>query len=61
MKKSLLIFLVLITSFFSVFSQTVEKVFETDEVKYKSGDPARFGPYGICIDEVNDLIEIMNG
>ncbi len=61
MKKSLLIFLVLLTSFFNVFSQTVEKVFETDEVKYKSGDPARFGPYGICIDEVNDLIEIMNG
>ena len=61
MKKSILIFLVLLTSFFYVFSQTVEKVFETDEVKYKSGEPARFGPYGICIDEVNDLIEIMNG
>ena len=61
MKKSLLIFLVLLTSFFNVFSQTVEKVFETDEVKYKSREPARFGPYGICIDEVNDLIEIMNG
>lgn len=61
MKKSLLFFFVLLVSVFNVFSQTVEKIFETDEVKYKSGEPARFGPYGICIDEVNDLIEIMNG
>ena len=43
------------------FAQQVEKIFETNEVKYTSREPARFGPYGICINEVNDLIEIMNG
>ena len=61
MKKTLLIFFVLITSIFDVFSQSVEKIFETDEIKYISREPARFAPYGIYIDELNNSIEIMNG
>ena len=61
MKKIILFFLFLLTSFFNVFSQSVEKIFETNEVKYTSREPARFAPYGICIDEINNSIEIMNG
>ena len=61
MKKTLLIFLVLLIYCYNVFSQSVEKIFETNEVKYTSREPARFAPYGICIDEINNSIEIMNG
>ncbi len=61
MKKTLLIFFVFLTSIFDVFSQSVEKIFETDEIKYISREPARFAPYGIYIDELNNSIEIMNG
>lgn len=61
MKKCLFIFLILSISFFNAYSQIVEKIFETDEVKYTSREPARFAPYGICIDELNNSIEIMNG
>ena len=60
MKKYLFFVLIIFISSLG-FAQEVEKIFETDEVKYKSREPARFGPYGICINEVNDLIEIMNG
>ena len=60
MKKYLFFVLIIFISSLG-FAQEVEKIFETDEVKYKSREPARFGPYGICVDEVNDLIEIMNG
>lgn len=35
MKKSLLIVLVLLISFSNVFSQTVEKIFETEDIKLK--------------------------
>ena len=61
MKKNIFIMILSFLFIFGLSAQTVEKVFETDEVKYKSREPARFGPYGICINEVNDLIEIMNG
>ena len=53
--------MILSISFFNAYSQIVEKIFVTDEVKYTSREPARFAPYGICIDELNNSIEIMNG
>lgn len=60
MKKYLFFVLIIFISSLG-FAQEVEKIFETNEVKYTSREPARFAPYGICVDEVNDLIEIMNG
>ena len=60
MKKYLFFVLIIFISSLG-FAQEVEKIFETDEVKYTSREPARFSPYGICVDEINNSIEIMNG
>lgn len=60
MKKYLFFVLIIFISSLG-FAQEVEKIFETDEVKYTSREPARFSPYGIYIDELNNSIEIMNG
>ena len=60
MKKYLFFVLIIFISSLG-FAQEVEKIFETNEVKYTSREPARFSPYGICIDEINNSIEIMNG
>ena len=60
MKKYLFFVLIIFISSLG-FAQEVEKIFQTNEVKYTSREPARFAPYGICIDELNYSIEIMNG
>ena len=43
MKKYLFFVLIIFISSLG-FAQEVEKIFETDEVKYKSREPARLGP-----------------
>ena len=60
MKKYLFFVLIIFISSLG-FAQEVEKIFETNEVKYTSREPARFAPYGIYTDELNNSIEIMNG
>lgn len=61
MKKKLLLTALIFSVSILCFAQEVEKIFQTNEVNYTSREPARFAPYGICIDELNYSIEIMNG
>ena len=59
MKKKILVLLSLIYVF-NVYTQEVEKLGEISEIKHKLIQTSE-SPFGICVNEVEGKIEIMNG
>lgn len=60
MKKTITIILY-VFCIIGIFSQEVEKLGELSSIKYKSRPPVSFGPYGLGVDEVQNVLQIGDG
>ena len=60
MKKNIII-IIIIFCFYNLNAQSIEKIFQTDEIKIIIKEPAQLSPYRILVNELEQTMTICNG